>query len=74
MAEKNHKCVFNNVTGKKKNLKTTDILAEIQQEYGLKRILFNPRKPSPNIFMNKLQRRMGQYYSSLSNRCEILKK
>ena len=74
MTEQFHKCVFNNVTGKKKFVKTTDILEEIQQEYGLKRILFNPRKPSPNIFMNKLERRMGQYYSSLSKRCETLKK
>ena len=74
MENKIYKHVFNDVIRKKTTFKTNEIFNEIQQEYGLNRILFNPRKPSPNIFMNKLHKRMDQYYSSLSKRCKILKK
>tara|TARA_R110002074_G_scaffold41652_1_gene110097 strand:+ start:1166 stop:1381 length:216 start_codon:yes stop_codon:yes gene_type:complete len=58
------KNTFNNV--KEKN-QIKNILAEIHQEYGLKRIKFNPKSPSPNIFMGKLHKRMINYYYSLSN-------
>lgn len=32
-------------------------------EYGAKRNIFFPTKPSPNLFLNKLEFRMRQYYS-----------
>jgi|SaaInlStandDraft_1057018.scaffolds.fasta_scaffold84702_2 hypothetical protein len=57
---------------KDSNLNT--ILDEIQQEYGLKRIQFNPKGPSPNVFMGKLQKRMKTYYHSLSNNRTSFKK
>ena len=40
----------------------TDILDNIFQEYCLKRNNFNPKGPSPKIFVSKLQRRMKIYY------------
>lgn len=56
-----------NVKSKKRKFNSNQIFEEIKAEYGLKRIQFNPHKPSPNIFMKKLQKRMTQYYTSLSN-------
>ncbi len=47
------------------NLKNTEILENIFDEYSLKRNRFNPNKPSPNMFNKKLQHRMKVYYSSL---------
>lgn len=41
------------------------ILDEIRQEYGLKQNNFNPKGPSPNIFVSKLQWRMKNYYRDL---------
>jgi len=41
------------------------ILDEIRQEYGLKQNHFNPKGPSPNIFVSKLQWRMKNYYRDL---------
>ena len=41
------------------------ILDEIRQEYGLKQNNFNPKGPSPNIFVSKLQWRMKNYYKDL---------
>ena len=32
-------------------------------EYGSKRNIFFPSKPSPNLFFNKLEFRMQKYYS-----------
>lgn len=61
------KNTFNNVKGGKRINNIENILAEIHQEYGLKRIKFNPKSPSPNIFMGKLHKRMINYYYSLSN-------
>ncbi len=58
------KNTFNNVKGENQ---IKNILDEIHQEYGLKRIKFNPKGPSPNIFMGKLHKRMITYYYSLSN-------
>ena len=43
------------------------ILAEIRQEYCLKRNNFNPKGPSPNIFVSKLRWRMKTYYKDLYN-------
>ena len=45
--------------------KTT--LEEIIDEYCLKRNIFNPKSPSPNMFINKLEKRMRMYYNSLYN-------
>ena len=44
----------------KKNLVNTLI-----KEYCLKRGQFNPKKPSPNLFCNKLEFRMKSYYNTL---------
>lgn len=54
------------VKSKSRKFNSNKIFEEIKQEYGLKRIQFNPQKPSPNIFMNKLHKRMNQYYITLS--------
>lgn len=35
------------------------------KEYCLKRGQFNPKKPSPNLFCNKLEFRMKSYYNTL---------
>ena len=40
------------------------VLDDIIQEYCLKRNRFDPRKPSPNQFVNKLQFRMKEYYKN----------
>ncbi len=42
-------------------------LEEIIDEYCLKRNTFNPKSPSPNMFINKLEKRMRMYYYSLYN-------
>jgi len=54
----------------KRSQNTNDII----KEYTLKRQSFNPSTASPNIFMNKLERRMRLYYSSLYNSCSSKKK
>jgi len=41
------------------------VLDDILQEYCLKRTQFDPKKPSPNRFVNKLQLRMKVYYKNL---------
>jgi len=42
----------------------TDIDFEtIAVEYSLKRNNFNPKTPSPNLFINKLKKRFNCYYS-----------
>ena len=43
------------------------VLDDIMQEYCLKRNQFDPKKPSPNRFVNKLQLRMKVYYKNLYN-------
>lgn len=43
------------------------VLDDIMQEYCLKRNRFDPRKPSPNKFVSKLQYRMKEYYKNLSS-------
>ena len=48
----------------KKGIKN-GILNDILQEYCLKRNQFDPKKPSPNQFVNKLQLRMKIYYRNL---------
>lgn len=40
---------------------------DILEEYNLKRNIFNPKTPSPNMFITKLERRMMVYYNSLYN-------
>ena len=44
-------------------LKNTEL--NLFHEYSLKRSQFNPKKNSPNIFCNKLEFRMKQYYNTL---------
>ena len=52
---------------KKASPTLTTIVDEIRQEYGLKRNHFNPKGPSPNLFVSKLQMRMKKYYKDLYN-------
>jgi hypothetical protein len=51
----------------KRKTKTESILEEIENEYGLKMNHFNPNKPSPNVFLNKLQWRMHNYYDTMKS-------
>lgn len=57
-----------------KDKKRSQISNDIIKEYTLKRQSFNPSTASPNIFMNKLEQRMGLYYSSLYKSCSSKKK
>ena len=49
----------------RKNHPKTRILEDIIEEYCLKRNSFNPARPSPNLFIGKLEVRMRQYYNNL---------
>jgi len=40
-------------------------LANILEEYSLKQQNFDPNKPSPNVFIKKLEIRMKMYYRDL---------
>jgi len=40
-------------------------LANILEEYSLKQQNFDPKKPSPNVFIKKLEIRMKMYYRDL---------
>ena len=40
-------------------------LNNILQEYSLKQNNFDPKKPSPNVFIKKLETRMKMYYKDL---------
>lgn len=51
----------------KKNKKEKSLINKILSEYELKQNNFNPNKPSPNIFMNKLKIRMKMYYKEQYN-------
>mgnify|MGYP001384571357 FL=1 len=53
------KATENKKTNKKTGLKT------IIEEYSLKQNSFNPKKPSPNLFIKKLEIRMKMYYKDL---------
>ena len=44
--------------------KTNTEFEKISVEYSLKRNNFNPKTPSPNLFINKLKKRFNCYYSS----------
>uniref|UniRef100_A0A6C0F909 Uncharacterized protein n=1 Tax=viral metagenome TaxID=1070528 RepID=A0A6C0F909_9ZZZZ len=46
---------------KKNNTELNNIL----QEYSLKQSNFDPKKPSPNVFIKKLEIRMKMYYKDL---------
>tara|TARA_Y100000996_G_C22072210_1_gene457950 strand:- start:38 stop:253 length:216 start_codon:yes stop_codon:yes gene_type:complete len=50
---------------KKSPKKNANNLNSLIQEYCLKRGQFNPKKPSPNRFCNKLEYRMKSYYNTL---------
>jgi len=39
----------------------------IIEEYSMKRAIFDPSNRSPNLFLNKLERRMNNYYVTLYN-------
>lgn len=43
------------------------LISKILDEYDLKQNNFNPNKPSPNRFMNKLKMRMKMYYKEQYN-------
>jgi hypothetical protein len=53
----------NRVLGKNEHNIPTTILSE----YSMKRDIFDPRKNSPNLFLNKLEKRMNIYYTSMYN-------
>jgi len=46
----------------------------IIEEYISKQNLFNPHKPSPNKFINKLEYRMKSYYNDMYNTLILNKK
>ena len=62
--ENSYKLKQKNDNKLKKPVKT-EILENIFDEYSLKRNIFNPNKPSPNMFNKKLQHRMNAYYNTL---------
>ena len=49
-------------------------LKKIVDEYCSKRGSFNPNKPSPNIFMKKLELRLKQYYNLFNSQNLRIKK
>jgi hypothetical protein len=51
-------------TKNKKTSKKTSTNTIIE-EYSLKQSSFNPKKPSPNLFIKKLEIRMKMYYRDL---------
>ncbi len=51
----------------KKSKKDKTLISRILDEYELKQNNFNPNKPSPNRFMNKLKIRMKLYYREQYN-------
>tara|TARA_B100000795_G_scaffold236034_1_gene195962 strand:- start:1149 stop:1370 length:222 start_codon:yes stop_codon:yes gene_type:complete len=55
------------ISSRKKNIET------IIREYRIKRSSFNPKKASPNIFVNKLEYRLKQYYDLYKFKKEITK-
>jgi hypothetical protein len=55
--------IFITKTEKKKGKSLNDI----ELEYGLKMNNFNPKNKSPNMFCNRLEKRMKQYYNNLYN-------
>ena len=50
---------------KKSTKNSANNINALIQEYCLKRGQFNPKKPSPNRFCNKLEFRMKSYYNTL---------
>jgi len=52
----------------------TTIKKIIEREYCLKRGSFNPHKPSPNLFITKLELRMKKYYSQFLSSRNVFKK
>jgi len=56
-----------NSSPSKTSIVKKSVLDDIMQEYCLKRNQFDPKKPSPNRFVNKLQLRMKVYYKNLYN-------
>ena len=58
---------------KKKSNNKRKKTKEIINEYKLKMNSFYPGKESPNIFVNKLQYRMNQYYSLYKSKNDMMK-
>ena len=52
----------------------TNNFKKIVDEYCSKRGSFNPNKPSPNIFMKKLEFRLKAYYNLFNSRNLYIKK
>jgi hypothetical protein len=65
----------NNVSNSqtKKSKKYQKGTKEIIKEYKFKMNSFYPGKDSPNIFVNKLEYRMKQYYNLYKSKKEIMK-
>ena len=59
------KMVIKNKKDNKDRKKESKELNNILQEYSLKQNNFDPKKPSPNVFIKKLEIRMKMYYKDL---------
>jgi hypothetical protein len=58
----------------KVNSKTKKIIIEkIINEYKIKMNSFNPKRNSPNFFVNKLEYRMKQYYNLYNSKNDSMK-
>lgn len=58
---------------KKKNIKKNEIVQKILKEYKLKMNSFHPKGDSPNIFVNKLEYRMNQYFNLYKSKNDSIK-
>jgi hypothetical protein len=56
-----------------KKISSRKKIETIIREYRIKRSSFNPKKASPNIFVNKLEYRLKQYYDLYKFKKEITK-
>jgi len=63
--ENSQHCSTSNGNAKKYTTHQAAVLVEILEEYSLKRNQFDPSRPSPNAFIDKLELRMKVYYNNL---------
>ena len=61
-----HNSPMNHVNNKFRKKETKQINL-IYEEYSLKRSNFDPSNRSPNLFLNKLEKRMQVYYNLLQS-------
>ena len=59
--------------GKVSSTKKNALIKKIINEYKIKMNSFNPKGKSPNIFVNKLEYRMKQYYDLYNSKNEFMK-